>query len=83
MRAFSAGEQLIVEVEDTGIGIPEGIDILEPFATTKASGTGLGLVIVRQIISGHGGAMTYTSEPGKGASFRLLLRKQPSTPGAS
>ncbi len=77
VRARSSGDQVILEVEDTGTGIPDGIDILEPFATTKASGTGLGLVIVRQIIAAHKGTMTYASEPGRGTIFRLILPEYP------
>ncbi len=77
VRAYRSRDQVILEVTDTGIGIPDGIDILEPFATTKVSGTGLGLVIVRQIISAHGGTMNYASEPGRGATFRLRLQRYP------
>ncbi len=77
VRARNSGDQLILEVEDTGTGIPDGIDILEPFATTKASGTGLGLVIVRQIVAAHKGTMTYTSKPHCGATFRLILPSIP------
>jgi signal transduction histidine kinase len=77
VRVRSSGDQVILEVEDTGTGIPDGIDILEPFATTKASGTGLGLVIVRQIVAAHKGTMTYASEPDRGATFRLILPQHP------
>jgi two-component system sporulation sensor kinase A len=73
VRASSSDDQVILEVNDTGIGIPDGIDILEPFATTKPSGTGLGLVIVRQIIAAHKGTMTYESERNRGTTFRLIL----------
>ncbi len=73
VRGRSSGDQVLLEVEDTGVGIPDGIDILEPFATTKPSGTGLGLVIVRQILAAHKGTMSYTSELGKGTVFTLSL----------
>ncbi len=73
VRARRSGDQILLEVEDTGIGIPDGIDILEPFATTKPSGTGLGLVIVRQILAAHKGPMTYASELGKETVFTLTL----------
>jgi signal transduction histidine kinase len=62
-----------LEVQDTGVGIPEGIDIFELFNTTKKHGTGLGLAIVRQIIDAHGGTITYTSRPGTGTTFRVTL----------
>ena len=73
VRANQFASELIIEVADTGSGIAEGIDIWEPFKTTKSLGTGLGLVIVRQIIAAHGGTITYESEAGKGTTFRLSL----------
>jgi len=73
LRAHNAEEQVVLEVVDTGLGIPDGVDIFEPFATTKTWGTGLGLVIVRQIVSAHGGTITYASERGKGTVFSLSL----------
>jgi PAS domain S-box-containing protein len=73
VRAFSSGESVVLEIADTGLGIPEGVDIFEPFATTKSSGTGLGLVIVRQIVSAHGGTVSYSSKRGNGTVFRVAL----------
>jgi signal transduction histidine kinase len=67
------GDQVILEIQDTGIGIPEGVDIFELFTTTKPQGTGLGLAIVRQITSAHGGTITYAGEPGKGTTFCMTL----------
>ena len=77
LRAHNAEGQVVLEVVDTGLGIPDGLDIFEPFATTKSWGTGLGLVIVRQIISAHGGTVTYASERGKGTAFLLSLPLYP------
>jgi signal transduction histidine kinase len=65
--------KVILEVCDTGIGIPEGLNLLEPFATTKPFGSGLGLVIARQIVACHRGELSYVSAPGKGTSFSLAL----------
>jgi signal transduction histidine kinase len=64
---------IVVEVTDTGEGIPLDIDAFEPFATTKKEGTGVGLVIVRQIITAHSGKISYRSTPGKGTTFRVDL----------
>ena len=73
IRAHSSPEQVWVDITDTGQGIPAGVNIFEPFATTKAEGTGLGLPIVRQIIAAHGGTIDYTSEPGQGTTFTIHL----------
>ena len=71
VRAFASGDHVILEIADTGVGIPTSVDVLTPFTTTKASGSGLGLMIVRQIVSTHGGTLTYSSEPNKGTVFSL------------
>jgi two-component system sensor histidine kinase HydH len=64
---------VIVTVGDTGPGVADGIDVFEPFATTKADGTGLGLPVARQIVAGHGGELSYQSEPGHGTTFIVWL----------
>jgi signal transduction histidine kinase len=73
LRGYRSGSKVVLEVRDTGCGIPENLDLSEPFTTTKPTGTGLGLMIVRQIMSLHHGSLSYSSEPGKGASFFLEL----------
>ncbi len=70
-------DYVLVEVQDTGHGIPpEVLDkIFEPFFTTKevGKGTGLGLSMVYGIVKQTGGYVFCESEPGKGAKFRILL----------
>ncbi|HEX8435763.1 ATP-binding protein [Archangium sp.] len=70
-----------VEIQDNGPGIaPEHLSrIFEPFFTTKpvGVGTGLGLFICHGIISGFGGELSVKSQPGQGATFRLLLPVAP------
>jgi PAS domain S-box-containing protein len=68
-----SGDSINIEVSDTGVGIPPGSEIFTPFFTTKRDGSGLGLIIVRQIISAHGGALTYDSRIGEGTTFRISL----------
>ncbi|MFI5308777.1 MAG: ATP-binding protein [Polyangiales bacterium] len=71
-------DEVIVEVTDTGSGIPpEVIDhIFDPFFTTKPRGvgTGLGLAICHRIVNGLGGHIEVESELGKGTTFRVVLR---------
>ncbi|ABS28329.1 GAF domain-containing protein [Anaeromyxobacter sp. Fw109-5] len=64
-----------LDVEDTGPGIPDEVKhrIFEPFFTTKASGTGLGLAVVKRIVDGHGGELVVHSRPGAGTLFRIRL----------
>ena len=73
IRVTWTEEQVCLEIEDTGEGVPEGTNIFEPFATTKPEGTGLGLAIVQQIVVAHRGTITYTSKPGQGTTFTLQL----------
>src|SRR5436309_15990587 len=80
VRAHNSGDWVRLEVSDTGVGIPAGVDIFEPFTTTKPQGSGLGLTIVRQIVAAHRGTLTYHSVPGQGTTFTLVLPiSQPET----
>lgn len=64
-----------IKVEDNGPGVPEelGERLWEPFFTTKAKGSGLGLAQVRRVVEDHGGLVGYENMPGSGASFTILL----------
>jgi signal transduction histidine kinase len=71
---------LIIEVSDSGDGIPEEIraKIFEPFFTHgKRHGTGLGLAIVKKIIDDHQGRLEVDSEVGKGTTMRMVLPLRP------
>lgn len=71
------GPHVMIEVEDTGTGIPGSIldKIFDPFFTTKAvgKGTGLGLSTSMAIVKSHGGFIRVQSEPNRGAKFSLHL----------
>ena len=64
-----------LDVEDTGIGIPEeNLDrIFDPFFTTNEKGTGLGLSLVHQIVQKHNGTITAESRFGRGTRFHITL----------
>jgi signal transduction histidine kinase len=91
VRAYQTRSHVHVAVIDDGEGIPPGMDAFALFATTKPKGTGIGLPIVREIISRHGGTIDYTSAPGTGTIFHLTLplfgaqpfRQSPTSTGAA
>ncbi|MGR6327885.1 sensor histidine kinase [Sphingomonas sp. XXL09] len=67
-------EVLVVEVADTGIGLPPERDrIVEPYMTTRARGTGLGLAIVKKIVEEHHGTMTFADREGGGTVVRMAF----------
>jgi signal transduction histidine kinase len=71
--AVKAGNSVVIEITDTGEGIPVDIDAFQPFVTTKKEGTGIGLAVVRQIVIAHNGTISYHSKVGEGTTFRLEL----------
>ena len=86
VQAMSDGGRLSVSLQrdpahveiifsDTGPGIaPEHLErIFTPFFTTRSDGIGLGLAITQRLVKKNGGALSVTSEPGKGTSFALTL----------
>ena len=76
LMANSSGSEAILQVSDTGPGIPPEIkeNLFQPFTTFgKKSGTGLGLALSKKIVEDHGGTIECVSEAGKGATFILRL----------
>ncbi len=69
------GKGLVLEVRDHGTGLTPEIrrHLFEPFHTTKATGTGLGLAVVRRIAAGHGGQIELVDAPGGGTIARVTL----------
>ncbi len=75
IRPEEDGQRAVIEVSDTGHGIPpEDIaKIFEPYYSTKETGTGLGLAIVRKAIDDHGGTISVSSKQGSGTTFTITL----------
>lgn len=69
------GDNVILQVQDTGCGIPEEYlpTLFDLFVTHKKNGTGLGLAICREIVSAHRGTISVESAPGQGTTFTVSL----------
>lgn len=68
-------EYVLIEVGDSGVGIEKEMlnNIFNPFVTTKADGTGLGLMVVQGIVRDHEGWVEVESEVGRGSVFKIFL----------
>jgi signal transduction histidine kinase len=79
------GDWVVLSVADTGGGIPEGIldDVFNPFFTTKETGTGLGLALVRRVVRAHGGYVEVQNRPGAGVTFRVWFPTTENPSGAT
>ncbi len=66
---------IVVAVADSGQGMSgrAAVSAFEPFFSTKETGVGLGLALVRRIVEGHGGHVALDSSPGRGTTVRLVL----------
>jgi len=75
VRLSQQNEYYCLAFADNGIGIPSELlgRLFVPFETTKKSGTGLGLYLVREIIQAHNGDVSLQSKPGQGTVVRVLL----------
>jgi signal transduction histidine kinase len=85
VSTLSEQDDVSLLVRDSGVGIPPEMQerIFEPFFSTKPQGSGLGLALVRRVISGAGGKVFCESTAGEGTTFRVVLpRGQGSTPAA-
>ncbi len=66
---------VVLEVSDTGVGIPPDVQnrLFDPFFSTKKGGTGLGLSIAAQIVNNHHGKLEFHTEAGRGTTFAIVL----------
>lgn len=74
-----SGAWAVVDVIDTGVGIPKNscAKVFNLYFSTKEKGNGLGLAITKRIVDEHGGGITVQSEPGKGSQFTIRLPFRP------
>jgi PAS domain S-box-containing protein len=81
LRTYRDGDDAVIEVADTGCGIPPEIAdrVFDPFFTTKevGRGTGQGLALARAVVDRHGGTITFDSRVGEGTTFRVRLPIEP------
>jgi signal transduction histidine kinase len=70
-----AGQSLRISVIDQGPGVDPNLagKVFQPFVTTRARGTGLGLAVVQKIVVTHNGRVSLHSDPGGGARFTMTL----------
>jgi len=73
-----AVESVILEVTDTGKGIPPEVEkrLFDPFFTTKAAGTGLGLPVAARLVEKHGGNIEFQTRLGHGTTFRVVIPRE-------
>ena len=76
IKIESKNKSTFIKIIDNGFGIPLDLQskIFEPKFTTKNSGMGLGLGIVKNIIESHGGIISFTSTVKKGTTFLIELK---------
>jgi signal transduction histidine kinase len=77
VRSLGGEANVVVEIEDTGPGIPSELraQVFKPFFTTKREGNGLGLAISARIIAEHGGHIGYRCPPDGGTIFTVTLQQ--------
>lgn len=73
LKIYRSEPMVVFEISDNGIGIPDGVNIFELFKTTKLDGSGLGLPLVQRIVSAHNGTINYTTQQGRGTTFKITL----------
>ena len=80
LSGFEKESYAYITVTDTGMGIPEEIKpkLFTPLVTSKATGQGLGLAVVKRLIEALNGKITFESQIGKGTTFIITLPRPPS-----
>ncbi len=75
LRVHDEADSVVLEVADTGKGIPDEVQkrLFDPFFSTKEGGTGLGLPIAARIVEKHGGELRYQTQLNRGTTFAIVL----------
>ena len=75
IQAYHKDAHIFIDVEDTGVGIPEEVKpkLFNPMVTTKAKGQGLGLAVVKRLVEALNGKITFESQVNKGTKFTISL----------
>ena len=75
LQSRAEGDWVVLDVIDTGCGIPADVlpRLFTPFLTTKDTGNGLGLATAKMVVTAHGGLIEVQSEPGRGTKFTIKL----------
>ncbi len=79
LSASAEADNVVILAEDTGRGIPDGVNVFEPFTTTKETGSGLGLSVAQQILAAHDGSIDYYARATGGTCFRIQLPRGSAT----
>ena len=73
VKLYRCAESIVLEISDSGVGLPDCVNVFELSTTTKPGGKGIGLFIVQQIVTAHDGTITHWSEPGCGTGFKVVF----------
>jgi len=75
IHTFQDANEVVITVQDTGVGIPEAIrpKLFTPLFTTKSKGQGFGLVVIKRMTEALGGTVTFESQEGKETTFMVRL----------
>jgi signal transduction histidine kinase len=75
IKASKEAGDVVIEVTDTGMGVPEALKnkLFTPMFTTKARGQGFGLPVVKRMTEALGGTASFESQEGKGTTFTIRL----------
>ena len=73
VKLYRCAAAIALKISDSGVGLPDCVNVFELFTTTKPGGKGIGLFIVQQIVTAHDGTITHWSEPGCGTGFKVVF----------